>query len=197
MKYLKPFLALALVALAAVRLFTSGAIDRLPGEIAPEEPVQTLIENAKQIAYRDFQLTPRARYAIEARVLSVERYRTDQGSSLSPIDFAVGWGVMSDSKALDHFRIKQGGRFFSIYPDEGAIDIPTALRASANMHLIPASDEIRRLLYSTRPGHVVTLTGYLVAASRSDGFTWNTSLTRDDNGGGACELMYVESAQRR
>jgi hypothetical protein len=65
------------------------------------------------------------------------------------------------------------------------------------MHLIPASSTVRDTLLSTRPGNVVTLSGYLVGASRSDGFTWNSSLTRDDSGNGACELMYVQSVQRR
>jgi hypothetical protein len=37
----------------------------------------------------------------------------------------------------------------------------------------------------------------LVTASKADGFTWNTSLTRNDSGNGACELMYVESVTRR
>jgi hypothetical protein len=197
MKYLKPIAALAIAAFAVGRMLASGAIERPPGELAPEAPDQTLIDRAEQIAHGDFLLQPRASYEIEARVLSVERYRTDGGADLSPVDFAVGWGPMSDTATLDHFRVTQGGRFYTIYPDEQAIDIPTALRSSANMHLIPADSAVRDMLLSTRPGNIVNLTGYLVTASRSDGFIWGTSLSRDDSGGGACELMYVKSVQRR
>jgi hypothetical protein len=93
--------------------------------------------------------------------------------------------------------VTQGARFYTIYPDDQALDVPTALRHSANMHLIPATSTVRDTLLSTRPGNVVTLSGYLVGASRSDGFTWNSSLTRDDSGKGACELMYVQSVQKR
>jgi hypothetical protein len=196
-KYFKPFLAVAIVVVAASRILTSGAIARPPGEIAPAIPRQVLIENAEQIRHGEFLLLPKASYDIEARVLSVERYRTDGGSDLAPIDFAVGWAQMSDTAILEHFKVTQGGRFYTIYPDEEALDIPIALRASANMHLIPANAQVRAVLFSTRPGHVVTLKGYLVSASRSDGFTWNSSLTRDDTGNGACELMYVESVLRR
>src|SRR5690606_12349356 len=104
---------------------------------------------------------------------------------------------MSDSAVLDHFRVTQGGRFFTIYPYEEAIDLGTALLGSANMHLIPADSNVRRQLKGVRPGIVVHLRGYLVNASRADGFTWNTSLTRNDTGAGACELFYVESVESR
>jgi len=197
MKYVKPLLAIAIVAFAGSRILTSGAISRPPGEIAPAIPRQELIDSADQISHGDFLLQPKARYDIEARVLSIERYRTDDGSDLAPIDFAVGWAQMSDTAILEHFRVTQGGRFYTIYPDEEALDIPIALRASANMHLIPANGQVRDMLFSTRPGNIVTLRGYLVSASRNDGFTWNSSLTRDDSGNGACELMYVESVLRR
>jgi hypothetical protein len=197
MNYLKPLIALTIAFFALVQLFSGGPIKRAPGEIAPMTPVQVLLDNAQPINKGDFTLAPRARYDIEARVLSVERYHVDSGSALSPIDFAVGWGPMSDTATLEHFKVTQGARFYTIYPDEQALDIPTALRHSANMHLIPASSTVRDTLLSTRPGNVVTLSGYLVSASRSDGFTWNSSLTRDDSGNGACELMYVQSVQKR
>ncbi|HKE93005.1 MAG TPA: hypothetical protein VKB34_01755, partial [Povalibacter sp.] len=138
-----------------------------------------------------------ANYDITARVLSVEPYRIDGGAKLSPLDFAVGWGPMSDSAVLGHFRITQGVRFFTIYPDEDAIDLDSALRASANMHLIPATRYVRDRLKSVRAGNVVHMQGMLVNASRTDGYTWNTSLTRADTGAGACELFYVESVQVR
>jgi hypothetical protein len=197
MNYLKPLLALAIAGFAVTRMLSSGAIERPPGELVSQAPQQTLLEHEKTIAFNDFVLQPRARYDIEARVLSVERYRVDAGSALSPIDFAVGWGPMSDTNTLKHFRVTQGARFFTIYPDEQAIDLAAALRSSANMHLIPADGDVRNALLATRPGNIVALHGYLVSASRSDGFTWNTSLTRDDTGAGACELMYVQSVSRR
>jgi hypothetical protein len=43
----------------------------------------------------------------------------------------------------------------------------------------------------------VSLRGQLVDAVRADGFTWRTSLRRDDTGAGACELLLVESAAIR
>jgi hypothetical protein len=60
------------------------------------------------------------------------------------------------------------------------------------MHLIPASDAVRRSIDRVRPGELVHLEGFLVDARRPDGWHWNTSLTREDTGFGACELVYVE-----
>lgn len=164
--------------------------------LAPRQPQQTAVDLAS-ISLDDFQLQPKARYDIEARVLSVERYRTDGGARLSPIDFAVGWGPMSDTAVLQHFRVSQGARFFTIYPDDAAIELRTALLAAANMHLIPATANVKDRLLEVRPGHIVHLRGLLVNASRADGYRWNTSLTRADTGAGACELFYVEAVEAR
>lgn len=193
---LKLVIALGLIVAGIFGMMSGGAIEREPGVLAPDAPLQSPIEAAR-IAIGDFELQPQARYEMEARVLSVERYRTDGGAKLSPLDFAVGWGPMSDSAVLAHFRVTQGGRFFTIYPDEQAIDLQSALVSAANMHLIPANSDIQDLLLRVRPGHIVHLRGYLVNASRPDGYRWNTSLTRTDSGAGACELFYVEYVGRR
>ena len=43
-----------------------------------------------------------------------------------------------------------------------------------------------------REGNVVMLRGYLISARHPNGATWNSSLTRDDTGNGACELVLLE-----
>jgi hypothetical protein len=43
-----------------------------------------------------------------------------------------------------------------------------------------------------RTGSVVRLEGYLVEARADDGWRWRSSLTREDTGNGACELVWVE-----
>lgn len=192
----KALLALGICALGLMGLFSGGPIQRPPGVLAANEPLQTPTR-AAPFRFGDYQIEPRADYRLIARVLSVESYGWDGGSDLSPIDFAVGWGAMSDSSVLAHFRITQGGRFFTIYPDTEAIDVRTALLGSANMHLIPASARVHSQLQRVRVGHLVELQGKLVNASRADGYQWNSSLTREDTGAGACELYYVESVVTR
>jgi hypothetical protein len=192
----KPLLALALCGVGVAGMLSARPIVRADGVLVPHEPLQTPTQ-AAPFHIGDYELTPRARYEIEARVLGVEPYSMDDGARLSPLDFAVGWGAMSDSAVLSHFRITQGARFFTIYPDERALDIETALRSVANMHLIPASAELRRQLERVRPGQVVQLSGQLVNVSGPNDYAWRTSLTRTDTGAGACELFYVESLRLR
>jgi hypothetical protein len=65
------------------------------------------------------------------------------------------------------------------------------------MHLIPADDGVERALSRVRPGHVVELRGQLVEARGDNGFQWRSSLTREDSGNGACEIVFVERAALR
>ena len=71
------------------------------------------------------------------------------------------------------------------------------VRASANVHLIPADANVKRSLDRVRVGTIVTLRGQLVEATRADGWRWTSSLTREDSGAGACELMLVREVGRR
>jgi hypothetical protein len=163
----------------------------------PDDPLQQELAGAAPLQHEYYELTPRATFELRARVLSAERYRWDGGADLAPVDLALGWGPMSDSTMLARVKVTQGARFYTLYPQDEAVDLALALRHSANMHLIPASDTVRGTLESARAGQVVSLRGQLVDAVRPDGFTWRTSLTREDIGAGACELFYVESAALR
>jgi hypothetical protein len=189
-------LALAAICVGVTALVQSRPIQHPPGVLVETEPVQVLVER-QPFSLGDYQLTPLADFDVEARVLSVERYRTDRGARISPVDFALGWGPMSDSAVLEHFRIRQGGRFFSIHPDGSAIDLRTALRHATNMHLIPADSVIESELAKVKVGNIVRLRGQLVKVRGPNDFTWTSSLSRTDTGDGACELFYVESVERR
>ena len=164
-----------------------------PGEIAPNDPVQEKLTSAQVHLVGKYAVRPVARFQVEARVLSTERYRFDRGAALSPIDLALGWGPMSNQTVLDQIDISQGGRFYrwrvKVYP----IPRRQIIEHSANMHMIPANDEVRKDLLAVRVGEVVHIEGYLVVATSEDGAIWKTSLTRKDSGDGACELVWVEN----
>jgi len=194
---LKLILALVAIAIGVGSMLSNRPVARPPGVLAAEDPRQRALRGAEPLRHGDYALTPRAEFELEARVLSVERYRWDGGADLAPLDLALGWGPMSDSAFLGHFKVTQGSRFYTLYPQGDGADLALALRHSANMHLIPANDAVRRALGSARAGQLVSLRGRLVDAERADGFRWRTSLTRDDTGAGACELLYVESAALR
>jgi hypothetical protein len=113
-----------------------------------------------------------------------------------PYDVALGWGPMSDQAVLDRLSITQGNRFFFYeWQDEPPIPEGDMARHAANNHLIAANPRIAATIRKLRAGQVVKLRGYLVNATKPDGFRWATSLTRSDSGNGACEVFYVEAAE--
>ncbi len=161
-------------------------------------PVEALPQQtptaALPFAFGDLRLVPRADYRIEAKLLSKEPYRLGDSAKLAPWDFALGWGPMSHEDVVARLGIEQSARFYSYrWKDVPPIPVEQIVRHSANMHLVPANKRIEAQLSNARPGDRVVLEGRLVDAFWSDGRQWSTSLTRDDSGRGACELMYVES----
>lgn len=187
---------LAAVAWGAWNSWRLRELERPPGMLVVQEPQQEKLEVPKPIAHRGFALEGLARYEITGRLLSRERYRWDASAELSPIDFALGWGPMSDSQILDQIDISQSARFANWRFEGGQPPIPIEVinQTMSNTHLVPADGRIFSQLNTMRVGQVVTLKGYLIRAKGPQGFTWQSSLTRTDWGAGACEVMYVESA---
>lgn len=68
---------------------------------------------------------------------------------------------------------------------------------SANMHLIPADAAVARALGNIRKGQTVSVSGYWVEVRGGDGWGWRSSLTREDTGQGACELIFVQDVTIR
>lgn len=190
---------LALSALGFWQWAGQRPIDRPSGILVREAPRQEHLEpGAAAFTHQDYQITPLARFSLTARVLSYARYRWDAGSALSPVDLALGWQAMSDSDVLSHLSIEQSHRWYTYrWEGEPPLDPHTIAVSSANMHMIPARADVARRLERLRRGHVVTLRGYLVEARRADGWFWRSSLTRDDQGAGACELVWVEDLSHR
>jgi hypothetical protein len=185
-------LALALL-WGATHWWHTRTLHHAPGVLAAEAPEQVDLDRPVQLQRGTVTLTTRAHFEITARVLSREDYRFDDGADLAPTDLALGWGRMSDSAVLEHIRISQSGRFYYWQVSEFPIPRREIEMSSANMHLIPADAGVRALLARVRPGQVVHMEGFLVDARRGDGWSWRSSLTRNDTGNGACELVFVES----
>jgi hypothetical protein len=166
------------------------------GVLAPEEPQQVDIATDARAVHGRWTLTPRARYDITARILGREDYTFDGLSDLAPEDLALGWGAMSDNRIVSSFKFVQGSRFLTWHPlSEPPIPWNQVIVHSANTHVIPANRHVRSQLASLRVGQVVHLTGLLVDGISSGGGDFHTSLSREDTGPGACEVMLVESVE--
>jgi hypothetical protein len=58
----------------------------------------------------DHSFYPLARYTLEAKVLSKERYWTGKEAEISPYDLAVGWQELSDQAIVDKISFSWRGR---------------------------------------------------------------------------------------
>jgi hypothetical protein len=182
-----------LAALLGFGWWQSRPLAQPPGILVPEDPRQTEPESRAAWIYHEHRITPLARFELRARVLSVERYRFDRAAQLSPVDFALGWGPMSDSRILAAFTIRQQDRWYFWSSSQMPITAGEVISHSANMHMIPADATVERRLLDVKPGQIVTLRGQLVRADGKGGWHWVSSLSRTDTGDGSCEVVWVES----
>jgi len=157
------------------RHLTDGELTELPAELAG-----------------GVKLTPRARYRIAARVLSRERYRFGWRADVSPVDLALGWAALGDPNVDRWIDWSQGGRWYFWQWSAGSPYQNDAIRhQSANVHVVPANDNLRRALLAVDADDLVQLSGWLVDLEGPERDRWRTSLSRTDRGNRSCELLYV------
>jgi hypothetical protein len=174
-------------------LFPLSPVRQPPGLIiAPDPPTQKLLHGGTGIAFAGAALTPLADYHFDARLLSLVWYHSDGGAKYSPVDLGIAWGKMSDSANIDALHWTHGGRFLNYAYSQGPpLPQPEMQRSIANMHVLPANASILKAISRFRPGQRIAGTGLLVKLTGADGYTWVSSLSREDSGGGACELIYL------
>ena len=167
-----------------------------PGVLTAGDPEQIALSALlPSIEKEGWTLRPLAHYFITARVLATEHYSWDATAKIAPYDLALGWGPMSNTAVLERLDVSQSGRYYHWrYWGRPPIPEKEIITHSANTHLIPADDSTARAISSLRVGSLVKISGYLVEATHPQAdHAWRSSLTRDDEGEGACEIIYVKS----
>lgn len=110
---------------------------------------------------------------------------------LNIADISVIWGANVSSDDYRRVRFSHGdwtGYFACPY---GVTFDP---RCFANIHIVTADPALEERVLRLRPGDQVHMQGYLVNYTHdTDTFYRNTSITRDDTGNGACEILYVKN----
>lgn len=191
---LGPLICAALVAFGVYRWYSTRDIERGPGVLAAEEPEQSPIQGGSAVERDGFRLVPRAEFSATVRVLRRENYSVGPLARLVPTDFAVGWGPMSDSSVLADIEISQGNRFYYWRTETWPIPRHDIEIHSANWHVIPADASVSAALDKLRAGSLVTLRGRLVDIEGKEG-GMRTSVSREDTGAGACEILWATSAR--
>jgi hypothetical protein len=160
---------------------------------AGDAPLQSEVpDSLRPFALPAATLRPLAGFSADARVLAREDYRLGREADLSPTDLALGWQRMREDAVLSQLRISQSSRWYNYrWKDQPPLPPREIARSSANMHMIPANDTVADALAGIGKGDRVRIDGWLVEATAPDGWRWRSSTTRDDTGGGACEVVYV------
>lgn len=194
-----PWAALAVVVFAGVQL-----LGRPDGAYAPDpvewraEPVQMDTDREPFPHFagrREFRLHPKAELEVAAVVAGTERYRFDELAPLAPVDAILTWGDLPDPSYADRISYDQMARFYLWSTRARDLDLRYVETHSANFHLLPANANLRRALLALDAGDEARLRGLLVDVREAGGRHWKTSLTREDTGAGACEVLWVEELQ--
>lgn len=141
-------------------------------------------------------IQPLAKYKIAGKILAKKKYGSTWSAKLAPYDLAIGWGKLTNDEYIDKLKISQWGRFyFYKYEYNLPFGEDYVIEHSSNNHIIPATDNLKKLLFHLDPGQLIEIEGYLVNVSGRIGKNqvgWKSSVERDDTGNGSCELVYVE-----
>jgi hypothetical protein len=208
MRLLQRCLALALVGCVAgaaylsfreVGLPDASAIDPKIKETEPLQEVGARPPFTTIIEGYTYTLTPRATYDIAGLVVSQHRgdtlfnlyHKVDPGNIK---DVCVVWG--EDIRNGSYRKVKYRSEEFTCsYSWSGTLSPPFKLDKASNNHLIPADRTIAGRIRAIHVGDQIRMRGllvdYTVTRDGREIFTRRTSLTRDDTGNGACEILYV------
>lgn len=163
-------------------------------------PMQTEVRG-KMASFRlgKGTISPLAGYSLQARVLGREDYSFDREARYSPTDLAIGWGPMAEPGLAKKLHVSQGFRWYRYrWGSEGPPMAPELIvRNSTNMHMVPADRQVSRALAKVSEGDLVQIDGWLIRIDGDDGGHWQSSLSRNDQGSGACELIFLCSIQVR
>ena len=171
------------------------------------EPIQkeTTGHVDTKVAGYDVHIEYKYSYDIEALVVSTKNYSgSGVGDKLSPKDVALAWGKVAEYNKKIDFNWRQSGRWVNwsvsntdVLEPVGGIE--GVGKQCSNNHLIPADTRAKKAIKKIKKGDHIRIQGYLVYidGKKSDGstFYWNSSTSRDDDGDGACEVIYVTSVE--
>lgn len=189
--------------------YTTGLVSRkaVITEALPD-PVQKAAKGEVKMTVDDYDVTITYKYSyvVDALVVHTKNYSGYALiNHLSQKDLALAWGnlpMLNDSIDF-HWSQSERWYYWNVKTNEeaeragGTGYINTH---SANTHIIPADDTIKKQIKDIKAGDHVVLTGYLVDVvgeqPNGERYTWNSSTSRNDTGDGACEVMYVTRVER-
>jgi hypothetical protein len=193
LKKLVKILSPVIIIVGLYFIFKEKEVIQPPGILAPNNPKQSILKNQESWIIDDYNYYPIAQFEIEAKVLSIRFYGSDEMSEFCPVDLALGWGKMSDQSIVDRFEIKQQHRWYVWRTENFPIPQKEVEMSSSNFHIIPANEKVEDILDDVLRGNIISIKGKLVNVNEiGEKFIYKSSTQRDDTGGGACEILWLE-----
>lgn len=207
------YLFLTFIVVFCITFFTRNNFKNV-SKILPEvlsEPIQENISDKKLIKFNKdgyaYELTPLYYYVINGLLVSKKDYRLfsiRKTDSVFPFDLCLIWGNNIKEGIYKDKTIKfsQDCRFCYV---EWHGNVRFNFKEISNNHLLINNNGLVRKLKVLSVGDQVRIKGQLVNARANilgkpgqldpQWMTWNTSITRDDAGAGACEVIFVEDIE--
>lgn len=176
-----------------------------------ESPLQSNVVDKEMIEFTKdgfaYSLTPVANYRIKALVVNEMDYRyfsVKNSDSVFPVDLCLIWGDnLSNNSYQDKSLSFHQDYRFCLYHWNGELSInPSQI---SNNHLISDDKKIISAISKIKPSDQIEISGYLVnvkahkvgKVSKYDpsSFSMITSTNRNDDGAGACEVIYVNDVK--
>lgn len=145
-----------------------------------------------------FKLYPMADYTIKAQLKSKKTYTDDWKAMISHYDLCLAWGdlALTSSKKIK-FSQRDRWCYFKYVPGF-PLDGEYILPHYSNNHIIYSNPKIKTAIEEMKINEVVKLSGQLVntkgRCKNGKTYDWKTSVSRQDIGGGACEVFFVTKA---
>ena len=146
----------------------------------------------------EYEIQPLYDYEIYGLVVSYEHHDGNynlhkrRADHINVADFCVVWGENASSGYLDKIDF-WNGQFTCNYStrDQQAWDSFNTNQISNN-HLLTDYKYVQKRLSKVSIGDQIRIKGWLSSYKNSKGSSRGTSITRDDQGNGACETIYVQ-----
>jgi len=146
----------------------------------------------------DLKLYPQASYRIYAMVMGKTKYSWGWESKIAPYDLALAWNKLMLPENQKGIIYSQGNRwYYYSYNEKFPLESSYISKHSSNHHIIPANSTLRKALDEVKTKDIIYMEGYLVYIKgkvKNGTVWWNSSLTRNDTGEGACEVFYIKKA---
>jgi hypothetical protein len=170
-----------------------------------QEPLDKPLVFHRTIDNMEYTLTAGYRYNIVAKVVGIKEYSDPGFERIVPVDLAAACGDVIKPEYLQYFTFAMNDRQLSTtvsYPK-----YVTMLSESywfehvSNNHLVFRDQSALNAARQTVAGDCVIIRGYLVDISghrdNTETYTMKTSISRSDEYPAGCEIVYVESFEKK